>query len=150
MAEYNSNAVQTVAPGGTILFTNAVEDCKSGLINWISGTGVFNVKGIASNASRCCCCSPKTTSYFVDFGANIAIADGGTAGPISVAISVNGGELQPTTMIVTPAAVGNYFNVSRASNIPVMTGCCSTISVINTSTQAITVQNANIVFNKKS
>lgn len=148
MAEYNSNAVQTVDPGETVVFTNAVKASQNNLVNWISGTGIFSVRGIPDNTTGCNCCSSRTTSYFVDFGANIAIADGGTAGPISVAIAVNGAELPATTMIVTPAAVNEYFNVSRAGNIPVITGCCSTISIRNTSDQAITVQNANIVIEK--
>lgn len=150
MPEYNANEVQTVQPGETIVFTNAVEDCRTGLVNWIAGTGIFNVKGTAKLVRNCCgkLVCPKLTSYFVDFGANIAVPTGQTPGEMSVAISVNGVALTPTTMNATPGATGQYFNISRATNVQVITGCCSTISVKNTSTIPILVRNANIVFAK--
>ena len=64
---------------------------------------------------------------------------------ISLALAVDGELLQSTRMIVTPAAVENFFNVSAQSYIDVPCGCCSTVSVQNTSTQAIEVQNANLI-----
>ena len=48
-------------------------------------------------------------------------------------------------MIVTPAAVANYFNVHSTIFVDVPRGCCSTISVKNITTSAITVQNANLI-----
>lgn len=47
-------------------------------------------------------------------------------------------------MIVTPAAVDNYFNVHGDTFIEVPRGCCVSVSVENTSTIAINVQNANL------
>ena len=47
-------------------------------------------------------------------------------------------------MIVTPAAVENFFNVSTQAYIDVPKGCCSTVAVQNTSGQAIEVQNSNL------
>ncbi len=44
--------------------------------------------------------------------------------------------------------VGDFFNVSRAINAQVWRGCCETISVRNTSTQPILVQNANIILSR--
>ena len=85
------------------------------------------------------------------FGANIAVATGGTVGPISVAIAIDGEPIPSTTMTVTPAAVGEFFNVSRTVFIDVPCGCCVTIAVENTSTTAagvaipIDVSNANTV-----
>lgn len=38
--------------------------------------------------------------------------------------------------------------VVRAINVQVWPNCCETISVINTSDQAILVQNANIIINR--
>ena len=70
------------------------------------------------------------------FGGNIAIAAGGTVAPISVAIAIDGEPLPSTTMTVTPAAVGDFFNVSRTVFIDVPCGCCVTIAVENTITTA--------------
>jgi len=53
--------------------------------------------------------------------------------------------LQSTRMIVTPAAVENFFNVSAQAYIDVPRGCCATVAVENTSTQSIQVQNANLI-----
>ena len=78
-------------------------------------------------------------------GANIAIAEGGTVEPISLAISLDGEPLAATTMTITPAAVGNYFNVSSSVFIDIPQGCCSHIAVKNISGQAIDVQNANLI-----
>ena len=64
---------------------------------------------------------------------------------ISLAIAVDGEPLQSTRMIVTPAAVSNMFNVSAQAYVDVPCGCCSTVAVQNTSTQAIEVQNSNLI-----
>jgi hypothetical protein len=48
-------------------------------------------------------------------------------------------------MIVTPAAVEEYFNVFGAMFIDVPKSCCLTVSVTNTGTQDILVQNANLI-----
>jgi hypothetical protein len=80
----------------------------------------------------------------VNFGANIAIPTGGTVGQISLAIAVNGAVVPASTMIVTPAAVDEFFNVSREMPVAIFCGCCQSVSIVNTSGQPITVQNATI------
>ena len=93
-------------------------------------------------------------SQTVQYGGNIAIAEGGTVAPISVAIAINGEPLPATTMTVTPTAVGDFFNVSRTTFIDVPCGCCVTIAVENiSSTDAgvaipVEVANANIVIER--
>jgi len=84
----------------------------------------------------------------VDFGANIAIPTGGTPGAISLAIQIDGSTIPSSTMIVTPAAVEEFDNVSRAINVPIWRGCCESVAVRNTSDQPILVQNANIIFSR--
>lgn len=78
----------------------------------------------------------------------IAIAAGGTAGPISLAIAINGEGVASTTMISTPAAVGDYNNVASSIFIDVPRGCCFEIAVKNVSTQTIDVQNANLIIER--
>ena len=93
-------------------------------------------------------CSRRNSDYLVTFGANIAIPTGGSVDQISLAIAVDG-EIDPSSlMIFTPAAVGDFGNVSASVVARVPFVCpCSSISVRNVSDQAITVQNANILFN---
>lgn len=73
------------------------------------------------------------------------IPTGGTVGPISVALAVGGESLTSATAIVTPAAVENYFNVFVAAFIEVPRGCCVTVAVKNTSTQAVSIANSNLI-----
>jgi hypothetical protein len=84
----------------------------------------------------------------VTFGGNIAIPTGGTVEAISLAIAIDGEAAPATTMITTPAAVEQYSNVKSSIFIDVARGCCSTISVQNTSTQAISIQNANLIITR--
>ena len=70
---------------------------------------------------------------------------GGTAGAISLTITIDGEAVRTAQMIVTPAAVEQYFNVASCVYIDVPTGCCSTAGVTNTSNQTINVQNANLI-----
>lgn len=86
--------------------------------------------------------------FRVTFGANIAIPTGGTVESISLALSLDGESVGPTTMTVTPAAVENYFNVSSNIFIDVPKGCCLTIGVKNINTQSILVQNANLIIER--
>ena len=147
MAEYSANAVQTVNPGESIIFTESPVPCTKGLIRHRDETGSFLLSG---GPSRCytCGCQRRYSNYLVDFGANIAIPDGGTVGPISVAITIDGATIPASDMIVTPAAVEEYFNVSRAINAQIWAGCCETVTIRNTSVQPILVQNANVIFTR--
>ena len=144
MAEYSANAVQTVNPGESILFTDAPVPCTKGLVRHREGTGNFLLNG---GPTRCSCgCRRTSSNYLVDFGANIAVPTGGTVEAISVAITLDGATIPSSDMTVTPAAVEEYFNVSRAVNAQVWAGCCETITIRNTSSQPILVQNANVIF----
>ena len=135
MAEYSSAAAQTVAQSQNVLFTETEIPCNRGFVLHREGSGLFTLR----SARNTC-----FARYVVTFGANIAVPVGGTADEISLAIAINGEPLASSTMITTPAAVGDFDNVGRSITVTVPTGCCLTVSVRNTSTQAITVQNANI------
>ena len=133
--EIIANAVQTVQENGNVLFTDTVT-CGNYSIVHRDGSGLVTLRGITDQ------CRAR---YKVSFGGNIAIPDGGTVGPISLALAMEGEAVASTTMIVTPAAAGDYFNVFSAIFIDVPRGCCMTINVANTSTQPILVQNANLI-----
>lgn len=146
MAEYSANAVQTINPGEAFVFTDTPVPCTRGLVRHRDGSGSFLLSGWVPRKS--CGCRSKSANYLVDFGANIAIPEGGTVEAISVAIAIDGATVPSTQMIVTPAAVNEYFNVSRASGIDIWNGCCETVTFVNTSSQPILAQNANVIFSR--
>lgn len=139
-AEYSRIATQVVSVDENVLFDNGFRACRKGFIQHRDGSGIFFLKG-ASNGGR--------AVYRVTFNGNIAIATGGTVEPISVALTINGETLGNATAIVTPVAIGDFFNVSVTTFIEIPCGCCVTVSVENASaTTAIGVTNANIVFER--
>lgn len=136
MAEYTANAVQTVQANRNVLFTDTTVVSRNNSITHREGSGLINLRGITNQ------CRAR---FKITFGGNIAVPATGTAGSISLALAINGETIDSTTMIVTPAAVSEYFNVGRSLYLDIPCGCCSQISVTNTSTQAIAVQNASII-----
>ena len=144
-AEYSAVAAQIVAVDENVLFNNGCRACRKGFIQHRDDSGIFFLKG-SSNGCR--------AVYRVTFDGNIAIATGGTVGPVSVALTINGEALGNATATVTPAAIGDFFNVSVTTFIDIPCGCCVTIAVENTSTTAagvaipIDVTNANILIER--
>lgn len=136
--EITANALQTVELNQNVLFTDTPV-CGSCSILHRDGSGLVTLRGITNQ------CRAR---FKVFFNANIAIPTGGTVEEISLALALNGEPVGATTMIVTPAAVENFFNVASAIYIDVPAGCCSQLSVRNTSDQAIDVQNANLIIER--
>ena len=146
MAEYSAIAVQTVNPGESIVFTETTSPCRRGFVRHNDGSGNFLLSGSMVNNNYCPCSRlyNDNATYLVDFGANIAIPTGGTVGAISIAYAVDGGTDQASTMIVPPAAVEEFFNVSRSKEVDIFSNCCQTVTIRNTSDQPILVQNASL------
>lgn len=138
--EYSYTSLQTVAEDENIIFLGGNRCCKKGYITHRDSSGVFRLKG-SNNACK--------TIYRVTFNANIAVATGGTVGPISVALQEDGETLGNAVATVTPAAVGDFFNVSLSTFVVIPCSCCVTISVENISDgTAIDVTNANIIIDR--
>ena len=135
MAEFTAVAQQIVEPNQVILFTDDAVRGNNSIMHR-QGSGLVSLRGLT-------CCQARAR-FRVHFGANIAIPTDGTVGPISVSIAIDGEPVTSTRMIVTPAAVEEFFNVGREAHIDVPAGCCVQISVENTSTDAILVQDANL------
>lgn len=135
MAEFTAVALQTVEEGQNVAFTET-PICPTKCITHREGSGVVRLRGLTNQ------CRAR---FLAAFSGNIQIPTGGTVGEISLAIAVDGEPLQSAQMIVTPAAVENFFNVSSQVYLDVPCGCCVTVSVENTSDQAIEVQNANLI-----
>ncbi len=149
MAEYSANAVQTVAPGAAVAFTESGNCCKRGLVRHTEGSGTFNLSGWVPQNCGCRCNSLNNATYTVFFSANISVP-AGTAVPaqISLAISENGDTVPATTMSEYVTVVDTLYNVAVAKEVPVWNGCCATVSVRNTSAVPINVQNANIIIRR--
>lgn len=151
-AEYSANAVQTVPSNGSVIFTESPVPCNRGLIYHRDESGLFRLASPSamgcSCSGPCCCCGFPSANYQVAVHANIAIPEdpAGTVEPISLALAIDG-EIDPSsTMIFAPAAVGDFGNVGADIIVSVPCICrCASISVRNTSTQPIDVQNANLV-----
>ena len=138
MAEFTANALQVVETNQNVLFTDTPISGNCSIIHR-DGSGLVTLRGLASNQCR--------ARFKVTFGANIAVLTGETAGPISLSITINGEPITSTTMIVTPTAVESFFNIGRSVYIDIPKGCCSQISIKNTSPDglSINVQNANLI-----
>lgn len=148
MPEYVSTATQTVHIGQNVLLADAIP-CTRGLALHRNGSGQVTLRGPQNN-----CCRAR---YKVSFTANIAVAAGGTVGPIGVALSVDGESMYSATAIVTPAAIGDFFNVNVEAYVDVPRCCCVSISVKNilpaTGTApgtAIDVANAALIITREA
>lgn len=138
--EIIANAVQTVSANQNVYFTDTVI-CGNGSISHRDDSGLVTLRGVTNQ------CRAR---FMVTFGGNIAVPTGGTVGPISLAIAIEGEPVPATTMIVTPAAVEQFFNVKSSVFIDVPRGCCTRISVQNTSDEDIVVQNANLIITREA
>lgn len=145
-AEYSANAAQIVPVGGSVIFTESPVPCNRGLIYHRAGIFRLANKFFRQNV---CSCWRRNTNYEVAFHANIAVPEGQTipAEGISLAIAIDGDADPSSTMVYLPAAVGDLGNVGTDIIVTVPCMCsCEAVSVRNTSTIPVTVQNANIIF----
>ena len=136
--EIIANELQTVLAGANVQFTDTVVPGKACTMHR-PGSGLVSLRGLTAQ------CRAR---YKISFGGNIAVPTGGTVGAISLAIAIDGEAIAATTMTVTPAAVEEFFNVFGAVYLDIPRGCCSQISVRNVNTQAIEVQNANLIIER--
>ena len=147
-AEYSANAAQTVQPGASVIFTESPVPCNRGLVYHRDGSGIFRLanKFFRQNIMNCW---RRNTNYEVAFHANIAIPEGQTAPDDGIQLSIAiDGEIDPSsTMISDVTEVTTYDNVGAdiIVTVPYLCGC-SSVSVRNTSSIPILVQNANIIF----
>lgn len=135
MAEFTAVAEQTVPSNRAVIY-NEVAVSGNGSILHREGSGIVTLRGLTNQ------CRAR---FKVSFGANMAIPTGGTVEEISLAIAIDGEALGASTMIITPAEVEEYQNVYASAFIDVPRGCCILISVENTTSQDILVQNANLI-----
>ena len=133
--EITANAIQTVTASNNVLFTATPIPVNCSIIHR-EGSGLVTLRGLTQQ------CRAR---FRVSFNGNIAVPTGQTVGPISLAIAAGGEPIASNIMIVTPAAVEEYFNISSTVFIDVPAGCCTQISIQNDSTISVNIQNANLI-----
>ena len=136
--EITANALQTVELNQNVQFTDTAVSGSCSIMHR-DGSGLVTLRGLTNQ------CRARFKAFF---SGNIAIPAEGTVEAISLALAINGEAIATTTMIQTPAAVEEFANVASAVYIDVPANCCVSISVRNTSTQAIDVQNANLIIER--
>ena len=156
MAEFVENAVQLVEPGQNVILETAI-GCNKGYVYHRNQSGIVILRGIVNCPTSC------FARYQAVFNGNIALPEGATVGPISIALAIDGEPIQTSKAIVTPAAVAeeqpndnNFFNVTSTAIITVPKGCCFSVAVENTSTPAaaggaapeILVKNSNLTVSR--
>lgn len=142
-AEYSANTLQTVQSNQPVVFNESPVPCNRGNVFHRDGSGSF----LVASKARTTGCVMYETLYEVEVHANIAIPTGGTVEEIQLAIATDGETDISSIMRTTPAAVEQFENVGTSIIVGVPSICgCDSVSVRNISTQAIEVQNANIIF----
>ena len=136
--EIIANALQTVPANQNVYFTDTIT-CGGCAIIHRDDSGLVTLRGMTGQ------CRAR---FRVSFGANIGLPADGTAGPISLAIAIDGEAVRATTMTVTPTAVEAFFNVFSSVFIDVPRGCCVTVSVKNITDVDVDVQNANLIVDR--
>ena len=140
MAEYTNSNIVEVAAGQNVPLTQKAVNSKPCIVHR-EGAGIVTLRGLTNQ------CKAR---FRVAFGGNIAIPTGGTVEAITAALAINGEPLTSATATVTPAAVENYFNIFVSAIVEVPRGCCLTVAMENTSTQAINFANSNLAVDRVS
>lgn len=134
--EITANTVQLVTANNNVIFTDTAVPGSPAIIHR-EGSGLVKLRGLTN-----CQCRAR---FKVFFNGNIAVPTTGAAGQISLAITIDGEPVGPATMISTPGDENEFNNVSASVYLNVPSGCCMNIAIRNTSTQTISVQNANLI-----
>ena len=137
-AEYGNIQDQTVEDNQNVLFNNVVP-CVRGLILHDDGSGIFTIKPQVTNPCA------RYVRLLVLFHGNVSIPAGGTPGPISFAISINGEADQTVVATTTPTAAEALFNIGLAKLITIPVCCCTQIAVKNITGAAVDVNKPHLI-----
>ena len=134
LAEFTNSNIVSVASGQNVPLTETAVNSKPCIVHR-EGSGLVTLRGLTNQCRAV---------FKISYGGNIAIPTGGTVEAITAALSINGEALASATATVTPAAVENYFNIYVSAQVCVPKGCCVTVGMRNTSTQAVNFANSNL------
>lgn len=149
MAEYTYAETQIVPVGQNVILQSSIP-CNKGYVIHRNNSGILTLRGITSGCNR-------FARYQVTFNGNIAVPEGEAIGPIALALAIGGEAVTTSRAIVTPNAVGDFFNVTCTAIIDVPSGCCYNVAVENVSpsvgtatetTVPVEVVDANLVVSR--
>lgn len=133
MAEFTSTIQQVAAGQNAVLDVDVI---KSRCVSHRTGSGLICVDNSG------CDCKPARYKVFVK--ANISIPTGGTVGPISLGIALNGEIVQSSIATVTPAAAGDEFSVATEEIINAGK-CPVNIAARNPNTETIQISDLTVI-----
>lgn len=141
MAEFTYNPIQIAVPNQPVILNTSI-GCPKGYVIHRNESGIVTLRGIVNNPTNC------FARYQITFNGNIAVPTGETVGPISLALAIDGEPVLTSNAIYTPTVVDAYGNITSTAIVTVPKGCCFNVSVENTSTIPVNVQNANLVVSR--
>lgn len=150
-AEYLANASQLIPLNSPAIFTASIP-CTRGWVYHEDESGIFSLRGMVNCPTSC------FATYQVTFNGNIALPeDAVLVTPIAIALTVNGEPRPASRAVYTPAAVGEFGNVTSTAIIKVPRGCCFSLSVEyvpgtidpeTTPAPVIAMENANLTISR--
>ena len=90
--EITANAIQTVASGSNVVFTETAVSGSSCILHR-EGAGLVTLRGLTNQ---------RRARFKISFGSNVALPIGTNVKPIALAIGINGEPVQPSSMISSP------------------------------------------------
>lgn len=123
MIVLSNTTEQTLQPGQSITFNTVVQ--RTGCdVCFRNNSGAVGLKAVPG-------------AYDISFNANV----GGTtaAAPVQLSIELGGAPLAETTMISTPAAVGDLNNVASSTRVKTIEGLGNSVTVTNTGANPIVI-----------
>lgn len=121
---------QTVALNAPIIFNDSVP-CTCGRVYHDEGNGTFQLNGSrpCREPRPACCCGVDLAEFQVTFTGNIAVPEGGTVGPIAVALALGGEQVASSRAIYTPTETAAYMGVTATKIVKFPRRCCPSLSV---------------------
>lgn len=144
--ELIANGTQTVAPNSAIIWDTA--SVSDGGVHFRAGTGAILLPSKANRTYVGCSCIRRMlyTEYLVEFHGNVAIPEGGTVGPITFAVDIEGETYSPSIATSTPTATGAFNNIGAGVIVRVPAICrCVNISIRNVGAEAAEISNPNAI-----
>ena len=80
MAEFTYNPIQTVNYGQPVILNTTIP-CNKGYVYHRNESGIVTLRGIVNCPNSC------FARYQITFNGNIAVPEGGTVGPIAIAVA---------------------------------------------------------------
>lgn len=123
MIELSNTTAQTINAGQSLTFDTVILKTNSCAEAHRTNSGIVTLRA-------------NCAIYEVHFAANIS---GTAAGPVQIAIALDGEPLVETTMISTVGVAGDLNNVATATLIKTGCGCCGKVTVVNNGTEPVIV-----------